>query len=83
MATEEIAHQYFIYENRLASFQGPQPVAKRRGSNAHSRAPKALQWPHKNLAAADVSVHPGTITYASLLMRIEAGQSRLLLPSTT
>ena len=48
--------RYFIYENRLASFQGPQPVAKRRGSNAHSRAPKALQWPHKNLTASDVSV---------------------------
>ncbi|EOO01117.1 putative at hook domain-containing protein [Phaeoacremonium minimum UCRPA7] len=54
MATEDMDDRYFIYENRLASFQGPQPVAKRRGSNAHSRAPKALQWPHKNLAASDL-----------------------------
>jgi hypothetical protein len=46
--------QYFLYENRLASFHGPKPVTKRRQSNASSRAPKALTWPHKFLRAEDV-----------------------------
>ncbi|KAJ9150729.1 Protein bir1 [Pleurostoma richardsiae] len=56
MATDDNAEFYFIYENRLASFHGPQPVAKaRRGSAAHSRAPKALTWPHKNLHAAELA----------------------------
>lgn len=44
-----------MYENRLASFQGAQPIAKRGPSNASSRAPKALHWPHKSLSPADVS----------------------------
>ncbi|KAL2018239.1 hypothetical protein VTK56DRAFT_1146 [Thermocarpiscus australiensis] len=39
--------QYFVYENRVASFRGPQPVTKGRVSSASSRAPKALHWPHK------------------------------------
>lgn len=51
--------EYFIQENRLASFTVPQPVAaKRRGSNASSRAPKALSWPHKSLKPIDVSYVP-------------------------
>ncbi|KAH8911576.1 hypothetical protein BR93DRAFT_908647 [Coniochaeta sp. PMI_546] len=50
MALSAPEEQYFVYENRLASFQGPQPVAKRRASNASSRAPKALNWPHKKLS---------------------------------
>lgn len=49
-------NDYFIYDNRLASFNGPQTVAKRRTSSAaHSRAPKALSWPHKSIKPADVS----------------------------
>ncbi|KAB5577973.1 hypothetical protein GE09DRAFT_1214186 [Coniochaeta sp. 2T2.1] len=43
---------YFVYENRLASFKGPQPISKRRTSTASSRAPKALTWPHKKLPPA-------------------------------
>ncbi|KAG7287344.1 hypothetical protein NEMBOFW57_006854 [Staphylotrichum longicolle] len=42
--------QYFCFENRLASFRSPQPVAKSRVSTAASRAPKALVWPHKTLS---------------------------------
>ncbi|TPX15950.1 uncharacterized protein E0L32_000284 [Thyridium curvatum] len=55
MAAEEMDDQYFIYENRLSSFHGPQPVHKRRASTAGSRAPKALTWPHKSIAAADMA----------------------------
>ncbi|KAK1755573.1 hypothetical protein QBC47DRAFT_380690 [Echria macrotheca] len=47
--------RFFIYENRLASFQGAQPVTKRRTSNATSRAPKALHWPHKSLSPVDLA----------------------------
>ncbi|KAK3324021.1 hypothetical protein B0T19DRAFT_219714 [Cercophora scortea] len=47
--------RYFVYENRLASFQGPHPVAKKRASNASSRAPKALHWPHKSLLPSDLA----------------------------
>jgi hypothetical protein len=54
MALESPDEQYFVYENRLASFQGPQPVTKRRASNASSRAPKALHWPHKKLSPSSV-----------------------------
>ncbi|TLD17048.1 uncharacterized protein PgNI_01405 [Pyricularia grisea] len=49
MASLTGADQYFVYENRLASFLEPQPVAKRRASNASSRTPKTLTWPHKFL----------------------------------
>ncbi|KAH8847790.1 hypothetical protein MCOR27_001909 [Pyricularia oryzae] len=49
MASLTGADQYFVYENRLASFLEPQPVAKRRASNAGSRTPKTLTWPHKFL----------------------------------
>jgi hypothetical protein len=48
--------QYFSYENRLASFRNPQPVAKSRVSTAASRAPKALTWPHKTLSPVAVCV---------------------------
>ncbi|KAK4448490.1 hypothetical protein QBC34DRAFT_439237 [Podospora aff. communis PSN243] len=47
--------RYYVYENRLASFQGAQPVTKRRASNASSRAPKALHWPHKSLSPVDLA----------------------------
>jgi len=47
-----------VYENRLASFQGAQPIAKRRPSNASSRAPKALHWPHKSLSSVEVGFFP-------------------------
>lgn len=48
--------EYYIYDNRLASFTAPQAVAaKRRGSTASSRAPKALTWPHKSIKPAEVS----------------------------
>ncbi|KAK3378728.1 hypothetical protein B0T24DRAFT_522023 [Lasiosphaeria ovina] len=46
--------RYFVYENRLATFQAPQPVGKRRTSHAGSRAPKSLHWPHKSLSPASV-----------------------------
>ncbi|TLS30981.1 hypothetical protein PpBr36_03284 [Pyricularia pennisetigena] len=49
MASLTGADQYYVYENRLASFLEPQPVAKRRASNASSRTPKTLTWPHKFL----------------------------------
>jgi non-canonical (house-cleaning) NTP pyrophosphatase len=48
--------QYFVFENRLDSFQDPQPVAKGKTSTtAASRAPKALLWPHKTLSPLAVS----------------------------
>ncbi|POS77032.1 hypothetical protein DHEL01_v204569 [Diaporthe helianthi] len=55
MSTDEI-DEYFIYENRLASFHGPQRVIKRRASTAAtSRAPKTLSWPHKSIKPADMA----------------------------
>ncbi|KAH6632335.1 hypothetical protein F5144DRAFT_533770 [Chaetomium tenue] len=42
--------QYFVFENRLDSFQDAQPVSKGKASTAASRAPKALVWPHKTLS---------------------------------
>lgn len=54
MSTDDV-DEYFIYENRLASFHGPQRVTKRRASTAAtSRAPKTLSWPHKSIKPADV-----------------------------
>ncbi|EFX05936.1 chromosome segregation protein [Grosmannia clavigera kw1407] len=48
--------QFFVLENRLASFQGPQLVAKRRTSTAASaRAPKTLTWPHRSPTAIDLA----------------------------
>ncbi|KAH8899744.1 hypothetical protein GQ53DRAFT_200907 [Thozetella sp. PMI_491] len=55
MAMTGADEQYFVYENRLASFKGPQPITKKRASNASSRAPRALHWPHKTLAPADLA----------------------------
>ncbi|KAK2070540.1 hypothetical protein P8C59_005025 [Phyllachora maydis] len=50
-----IDERYFVYENRLASFKGPQPVGKRRASNASSRASKTLHWPHNGLSPVDLA----------------------------
>ncbi|RDL33796.1 uncharacterized protein BP5553_08164 [Venustampulla echinocandica] len=50
MATSTVYDQYFAYEARLASFQTAQPLAKRRTSNASSRAPKTMKWPHKSMS---------------------------------
>ncbi|KAK4233914.1 hypothetical protein C8A03DRAFT_19094 [Achaetomium macrosporum] len=47
MDSDEI---FFVFENRLDSFRGPQPVAHGKASSAASRAPKALHWPHKSLS---------------------------------
>ncbi|KAH6634843.1 hypothetical protein B0J18DRAFT_487007 [Chaetomium sp. MPI-SDFR-AT-0129] len=41
---------YFILENRLDSFQGPQPVSKGKASTAGGRGSKATSWPHKTLS---------------------------------
>ncbi|KAK3938213.1 hypothetical protein QBC46DRAFT_460363 [Diplogelasinospora grovesii] len=48
MAMAESDERFFIFENRLASFQGPQPVAK-------SRTQKALHWPHKSLSPVELA----------------------------
>lgn len=73
MSTDDI-DEYFIYENRLASFHGPQRVAKRRASTAAtSRAPKTLSWPHKSIKPADVSLFPHMdpiFTFERVLMRV-------------
>lgn len=56
MATDAM-DEFFVYENRLASFTRPQAVAAKRrasGASTHSRAPKALSWPHKSIKPADV-----------------------------
>ncbi|CAK7229485.1 hypothetical protein SBRCBS47491_007263 [Sporothrix bragantina] len=56
MDATDYDEQYFIFDNRLASFQGPQPISKRRPSTAaNSRAPKALTWPHKSPAPIDLA----------------------------
>ncbi|KAK0620198.1 hypothetical protein B0T14DRAFT_456980 [Immersiella caudata] len=55
MALTSPEDRYYVYENRLASFQGAQPVTKRRASNASSRAPKALHWPHRSLSPVDLA----------------------------
>ncbi|ERT03412.1 hypothetical protein HMPREF1624_01727 [Sporothrix schenckii ATCC 58251] len=56
MDATDYDEQYFIFDKRLSSFQGPQPVAKRRPSTAAgSRAPKALTWPHKSPAPIDLA----------------------------
>ncbi|OAA67811.1 chromosome segregation protein [Niveomyces insectorum RCEF 264] len=48
--------RYFIFENRLASFQGHQPVAKRRTSSANGyKTPKVFSWPHKTPAPIDLA----------------------------
>ena len=55
MAIGDVADQYFTYDSRLASFQHGQQVAKRRASNASTKAGKTLKWPHKFLSGEEVS----------------------------
>lgn len=50
----DLADGYFTHEERLASFQTAQQVSKRRASNASSKAPKSIKWPHKFLAPEEV-----------------------------
>jgi hypothetical protein len=57
MDSDEI---FFVFENRLDSFRDPQPVAHGKATSAVSRAPKALQWPHKTLSPVAVRSHPLT-----------------------
>lgn len=68
MSTDDDIDEYFIYENRLASFHGPQRVTKRRASTAAtSRAPKTLSWPHKSIKPADVRIlHPLCLPFLTL-----------------
>ncbi len=81
MDVADYEERYFILENRLASFQGPQPVAKRRASNATgSRAPKALSWPHKSPAPIDVCSCP--ILHASL-ENLPSNMYSSLVPAST
>ncbi|KAK4134498.1 hypothetical protein BT67DRAFT_441675 [Trichocladium antarcticum] len=47
MAMAVSDEQYFVFENRLASFRGPRAVS---GSGANARTSKTLQWPHKSLS---------------------------------
>jgi hypothetical protein len=54
MAIPYVADDYFTYESRLASFQTAQQLSKRRASNASSKAPKSLKWPHKFLSPEEV-----------------------------
>jgi len=77
--------QYFVYENRLASFQGSQPVTKRRASNASSRAPKVLTWPHKKLSPSSVraSLQYGHLDASADPCSCTVCQSRLRLPTYT
>lgn len=55
MAIPDVADDYFTYENRLASFQIAQQVSKRRASNASSKGPKSLKWPHKFLSPEELA----------------------------
>jgi hypothetical protein len=56
----EIPEKYHTEAGRLASFQTAQPLSRRRTSNATSRAPKSLKWPHPWLAPEKVfrAPHP-------------------------
>lgn len=45
---------YFIYENRLASFEG-QPLANKDGIPPADSRGKLVKWPHKSLPADEVS----------------------------
>ncbi|KAK1834269.1 hypothetical protein QBC39DRAFT_300943 [Podospora conica] len=48
--------RFFVYENRLSSFQGAQPLGgNRRASNASTRAPKGRRWPHKWLSPVELA----------------------------
>jgi hypothetical protein len=54
MAITDIADQYYTYDGRLASFQSAQSLSKRRTSNASSKAPKSIKWPHSSLPPEQV-----------------------------
>jgi len=81
MAADEFEGQYFVYEARLASFHGPQPVSKRRVSTANSRAPKTLTWPHKTPNAVAVG-HPSPQSSA-LSCFADSGRSSSPMPAST
>ncbi|KAE9363597.1 BIR-domain-containing protein [Stipitochalara longipes BDJ] len=55
MAIPEVADEFFTLESRIASFQTAQQISKRRASNASSKAPKSLKWPHKFLSAEELA----------------------------
>ncbi|CAK7273907.1 hypothetical protein SEPCBS119000_005899 [Sporothrix epigloea] len=56
MESGDLSAQYYIFENRLASFEGPRLATKRRPSTiAGSRATKAQIWPHKSPAPFDLA----------------------------
>ncbi|KAH7313017.1 hypothetical protein BKA65DRAFT_150373 [Rhexocercosporidium sp. MPI-PUGE-AT-0058] len=55
MAIGDVADQYFTYEARLASFQNTQQLAKRRASNASTKAGKSIKWPHKFLSGEELA----------------------------
>jgi hypothetical protein len=62
MPLDDVADQYFTYESRLTSFQTAQPLSKRRISNATSKAPKSIKWPHHFPSAEDVRNRVGSET---------------------
>jgi hypothetical protein len=81
MAINDVADQYFAYENRLASFQTAQQLSKRRASNASAKAPKSLRWPHKFLSPEEVRSRSRSYHTISANTR-EARKSRFLLLSS-
>lgn len=72
MASDAIdMDKYFVYSNRLETFIQPRPIApKRRPSNASTRAPKTLSWPHK-------SIEPVDVRFCSLLAPAPGGEISL------
>ncbi|EKD19651.1 uncharacterized protein L3040_002006 [Drepanopeziza brunnea f. sp. 'multigermtubi'] len=55
MAIGDIADEHFTYEARLASFLTPQPLSKRRASNASTKGGKSVKWPHRFLSGAELA----------------------------
>lgn len=49
-----VAEDFFTYDSRLASFQTAKALPKRRASNATTKTPKSIKWPHKSLPAEEV-----------------------------
>lgn len=82
MAIGDVADQYFTYEARIASFQNAHQLAKRRASNAITKAGKSLKWPHKFLTGDEVRILQMSISANHSDARL-ACQSRFLLPSST
>lgn len=66
MAVPEVADQYLTLESRVASFQTAQPLSKRRASNASSKAPKSLKWPHKFMSVEEVCISNDAVVGCSL-----------------